>query len=188
MIAYADGRPGQPLGSLFAVDERPDGVTLTKPLAPEPARATLAIVVGGAMAVIAVAAVCGLLSDLDRPWWQYVVALLPLSAPVCFAAAAFFHAAAIDRPRTLSIAVDAAGLSVTNGPVTLGHRPWRVRHPVRFRAGMDVLGRNCPLLVKAGRSLDRQVLSGVPAAECRWLATVFNAAADRAVDGVPPGQ
>ena len=188
VIAYADARPGQPLGSLFTADERPDGVTLTKPLAAEPVRATLAIVVGSVMVLIVIAAVCGLLSDLGRPWWQYLVALLPLTAPACFAAAAFVYAAAVDKPRTLTIAVDAAGLAVTNGPVTLGGQPWRVRHPIRFRPGTDVLGPNCPLLVKAGRWLDRQVLPGVPKAECRWLAGVLNAAAARAVDAAPPGR
>ena len=186
ILSYAGvDRGRQPLDSLFVVTETADGVTVTKPLAAEPVRAALAYLIGLGMAAIVVVAVVGLLSDLHRPWYEFALAPLPLATPCCFGAAATIYAMAVDGPRTLSIVIDPAGMTITNGPVTFAGRPWRVGHPVQFRAGMATpdVGRMrlaSALLLKAGRSLEKRVLPTLPAAECRWLADVLNNGVARA--------
>ncbi len=186
VLAYADGRPGQPIDSLFTLQRSPGGLVLTKPLPPAYLTATAAIFVAICLYGSAILGAAEALSDLHRrpgDWAGIAIGLLGLAGLGTIVLAHVRNT----RARTLTLTVDHRGLTVLNGPITLTGRPWRVSRPRRYRASLgqpDLLrGRmTATLYVGCRFGLDRVIISNVPKAECLWLVDVLNTTLSRPLD------
>ncbi len=183
ILDYAHPDGGQPLGSLFVVHPRPDGVTLTRPLPPSRLAATAIAALGLVTLAVSAGSVAAIATHADRGrhWPEsatiaVLVGLLLLIGGLCLR-----YARRMWHPRTLVVTLTGRRLTVVDGLWTLTGGPWRVARARAFSTTValpDIVQGQLVACVRVHRlfAFDRQFLLRLPWAECVWVAGVLNAA------------
>ena len=158
---------------------------LTKPMPPAYLTGIVTTFVAICLYGMAVLGAVQALSDLHRTTKDWVAIAIGLAGLAALATFVLGHVRNTGA-RTLILTLDRQGLTVRNGPITLSGRPWRVRRPRRFRSSLgqiDLLNARmvAMLMVRIRFGFERTVLTGVPKADCLWLADVLNSALAREI-------
>ena len=185
-LAYANPRGGQPLGSLFTVEELPDGVVLSKPVPPSSLTAATAGLVGLLTLCFALAAIFGICDERgdhrSGGEWALIVGVIVVLLGLGYICLA--HAWFLAQRRTLHVSLRGRHLTVANGLWTLGGRPWHTTSARRFTvtvAQPDVVRRRliAGVIVHSRFGFTRAFLTNLPKDECIWIAGLLNDALPR---------